>query len=132
MWRRRVVFMGWMPSRRIGSVSSSPPMTWRLSGISVCRRHSKNTWTTRSPRRGISSARPVRRKWSRSTGWHMSLGPKAVSYTHLRAHETKANLVCRLLLEEKKKKKKRAPKLDLDYNHEKAQRVDTRRAHIPR
>ena len=28
----------------------------------------------------------------------------AVSYTHLRAHETKANLVCRLLLETKKKK----------------------------
>ena len=24
---------------------------------------------------------------------------KSVSYTHLRAHETKANLVCRLLLE---------------------------------
>ena len=29
----------------------------------------------------------------------------AVSYTHLRAHETKANLVCRLLLEKKKKKR---------------------------
>jgi len=29
----------------------------------------------------------------------------AVSYTHLRAHETKANLVCRLLLEKKKKYK---------------------------
>src|SRR5660397_252533 len=29
----------------------------------------------------------------------------AVSYTHLRAHETKANLVCRLLLDKKKKKK---------------------------
>ena len=29
--------------------------------------------------------------------------PTAVSYTHLRAHETKANLVCRLLLEKKKK-----------------------------
>ena len=27
---------------------------------------------------------------------------KSVSYTHLRAHETKANLVCRLLLEKKK------------------------------
>ena len=27
-----------------------------------------------------------------------------VSYTHLRAHETKANLVCRLLLEKKKRK----------------------------
>src|SRR5660398_93892 len=29
---------------------------------------------------------------------------RPVSYTHLRAHETKANLVCRLLLEKKKKK----------------------------
>src|SRR5660397_284043 len=27
---------------------------------------------------------------------------RTVSYTHLRAHETKANLVCRLLLEKKK------------------------------
>ena len=26
----------------------------------------------------------------------------AVSYTHLRAHETRGNLVCRLLLEKKK------------------------------
>ena len=33
-------------------------------------------------------------------GYH---GP--VSYTHLRAHETGRNLVCRLLLEKKKKKK---------------------------
>ena len=29
-------------------------------------------------------------------------GVQTVSYTHLRAHETKANLVCRLLLEKKK------------------------------
>ena len=28
--------------------------------------------------------------------------PEAVSYTHLRAHETRGNLVCRLLLEKKK------------------------------
>ena len=28
--------------------------------------------------------------------------PKSVSYTHLRAHETGRNLVCRLLLEKKK------------------------------
>ena len=34
----------------------------------------------------------------------------AVSYTHLRAHETKANLVCRLLLEKKKKKTKKPQK----------------------
>src|SRR5678816_3384320 len=32
---------------------------------------------------------------------------KAVSYTHLRAHETPEHLVCRLLLEKKKKKKKK-------------------------
>ena len=30
--------------------------------------------------------------------------PTPVSYTHLRAHETGRNLVCRLLLEKKKKK----------------------------
>src|SRR5450756_791286 len=30
---------------------------------------------------------------------------KTVSYTHLRAHETRHDLVCRLLLEKKKKKK---------------------------
>src|SRR5450756_2754967 len=34
-----------------------------------------------------------------------SLGdPAAVSYTHLRAHETRHDIVCRLLLEKKKKK----------------------------
>src|SRR5450756_3066754 len=31
--------------------------------------------------------------------------PASVSYTHLRAHETRHDLVCRLLLEKKKKKK---------------------------
>ena len=31
----------------------------------------------------------------------------AVSYTHLRAHETPEHLVCRLLLEKKKERKKR-------------------------
>ena len=36
--------------------------------------------------------------------------PKAVSYTHLRAHETGRNLVCRLLLEKKKKKRRRKRK----------------------
>src|SRR5428012_24997 len=32
--------------------------------------------------------------------------PTPVSYTHLRAHETRHDLVCRLLLEKKKKTKK--------------------------
>ena len=35
---------------------------------------------------------------------------KAVSYTHLRAHETGRNLVCRLLLEKKKN--------SFGYNHQ--------------
>ena len=35
---------------------------------------------------------------------------RAVSYTHLRAHETGRNLVCRLLLEKKKKKTKKRKK----------------------
>ena len=34
----------------------------------------------------------------------------SVSYTHLRAHETKANLVCRLLLEKKKRTKRKKSK----------------------
>ena len=33
-----------------------------------------------------------------------------VSYTHLRAHETGRNLVCRLLLEKKKKNNKQKKK----------------------
>ena len=39
-------------------------------------------------------AQGVRKVW---------LTPHAVSYTHLRAHETPEHLVCRLLLEKKKK-----------------------------
>src|SRR5450756_1481003 len=40
------------------------------------------------------------------SGWRSgdrSQGASAVSYTHLRAHETRHELVCRLLLEKKKK-----------------------------
>ena len=35
------------------------------------------------------------------------IGNRPVSYTHLRAHETGRNLVCRLLLEKKKKTRTR-------------------------
>src|SRR5680860_1891619 len=41
---------------------------------------------------------------SRSVGDNLSVGVRAVSYTHLRAHETDSYLVCRLLLEKKKNK----------------------------
>ena len=37
-------------------------------------------------------------------GYRVALDAISVSYTHLRAHETGRNLVCRLLLEKKKKK----------------------------
>ena len=37
-----------------------------------------------------------------SYAWNGAV-PEAVSYTHLRAHETVLDLVCRLLLEKKKK-----------------------------
>ena len=39
----------------------------------------------------------------------------AVSYTHLRAHETVLDIVCRLLLEKKKKKKNH----HINYMHDK-------------
>ena len=47
---------------------------------------------------------------------HEQLNSRAVSYTHLRAHETVLDLVCRLLIEKKKQKKdqKRGSKTTVD------------------
>src|SRR5665648_1125643 len=42
-------------------------------------------------------SRPLKRNY-----WHRMQSIKTVSYTHLRAHETRHDLVCRLLLEKKK------------------------------
>src|SRR5659263_173418 len=47
-------------------------------------------------------------------------GLTSVSYTHLRAHETRHDLVCRLLLEKKKKQnKKKKKKKKKQYNNNK-------------
>src|SRR5660398_290842 len=46
---------------------------------------------------------------------HLHRGTQSVSYTHLRAHETKANLVCRLLLEKKKKKQSERTLLQVHF-----------------
>ena len=58
--------------------------------------------------RGLALARPVfdflNQLNSQLNGDALACVWKAVSYTHLRAHETGRNLVCRLLLEKKKKK----------------------------
>ena len=43
-------------------------------------------------------------------GGYCAQGVPPVSYTHLRAHETGRNLVCRLLLEKKKNKKPKKKK----------------------
>eukprot|EP00657_Telonema_sp_P-1_P006886 TRINITY_DN26369_c0_g1_i2.p1 TRINITY_DN26369_c0_g1~~TRINITY_DN26369_c0_g1_i2.p1 ORF type:complete len:128 (-),score=64.29 TRINITY_DN26369_c0_g1_i2:48-431(-) len=51
------------------------------------------------------SAYGVGEQRSRNYDWNqIGVKPDAVSYTHLRAHETVLDLVCRLLLEKKKKK----------------------------
>src|SRR5428012_22402 len=42
-----------------------------------------------------------------------------VSYTHLRAHETRHDLVCRLLLEKKKKKKQKNKKRNINDSKKK-------------
>eukprot|EP00825_Cyclidium_porcatum_P008830 TRINITY_DN14429_c0_g1_i1.p1 TRINITY_DN14429_c0_g1~~TRINITY_DN14429_c0_g1_i1.p1 ORF type:complete len:129 (-),score=26.67 TRINITY_DN14429_c0_g1_i1:39-425(-) len=50
---------------------------------------------------------PPARPWAAAVGQEVrhqqAIGIDAVSYTHLRAHETRHDLVCRLLLEKKKK-----------------------------
>ena len=45
-----------------------------------------------------------------AVGGQNAFGAVSVSYTHLRAHETGRNLVCRLLLEKKKTEKKQEKK----------------------
>ena len=54
----------------------------------------------RVPARGVRSDLDQRRVLAAGDEQR---GPEAVSYTHLRAHETVLDLVCRLLLEKKKK-----------------------------
>ena len=44
-------------------------------------------------------------------------GTGAVSYTHLRAHETVLDLVCRLLLEKKKNKRQARQKGDVNIGN---------------
>ena len=52
---------------------------------------------------GESGANVDHKDFSYSVSWTSSSGGSAaVSYTHLRAHETPEHLVCRLLLEKKK------------------------------
>src|SRR5674476_1186059 len=93
IWRR--VAAG-EPTREIAaaigySVRTVEEVIWRAGGI--------------APRafRGAPRPRsPLRLRPSEREEISRGLGAGPVSYTHLRAHETGRNLVCRLLLEKKK------------------------------
>ena len=60
-----------------------------------------NGWTA-NLHRLINISRQETKKKKNPKNPEQPLTTGSVSYTHLRAHETKANLVCRLLLEKKK------------------------------
>src|SRR5660398_311980 len=82
---------------------SSCPAIPRTS--SPNREFSRRTYTSLGSRSPLTNSPPrCGRSWMDRIWTDRIRG--AVSYTHLRAHETKANLVCRLLLEKKKKTKK--------------------------
>src|SRR5450756_192115 len=81
---------GWSPVTTVGDCGS------RQTAVQTGQRqvHQQATWSET----GRSAPRtPMDQRLSR--------GCTAVSYTHLRAHETRHDLVCRLLLEKKKKKR---------------------------
>src|SRR5660398_307539 len=72
---------------------------------------------TSTPHYSSAAADVYKRQRFYRIGCHAAFGCFAtdidpVSYTHLRAHETKANLVCRLLLEKKKNTTKRKQRND--------------------
>src|SRR5665648_1226992 len=58
------------------------------------------------PARHIGNPRECEMAWQAGE-IPVLIDPESVSYTHLRAHETRHDLVCRLLLEKKKNKKKK-------------------------
>src|SRR5450756_740359 len=82
------------PSER-GFLSSSPQAepSVRISRTGVCTENlNPNVTVVKSGKNGLRFDDTAPLNWAR-----------AVSYTHLRAHETRHDLVCRLLLEKKKK-----------------------------
>src|SRR5450756_3035114 len=92
---------------------ASPALQWHRSqqiqqGAGVSAR--QNSSDFERPKKGKNTQIPILKCLIschcsiRSTLCSNSDDIRAVSYTHLRAHETRHDLVCRLLLEKKKKK----------------------------
>src|SRR5674536_27292 len=96
---------------RVTRQRQGPPVGWwavapsraELSGESVCEvRRRVDLQQPVVLRDALPAGRRSRLELA-ATGADGQVGDEAVSYTHLRAHETPEHLVCRLLLEKKKK-----------------------------
>ena len=75
-----------------------------IRGIGMTSQRTRERLVERLFEQGISDIRVI--EMMRTTPRHLS-----VSYTHLRAHETVLDLVCRLLLEQKTPTDRERPRL---------------------
>src|SRR5665811_1983320 len=90
-------------------VSVTAPPEWIVLGNGAATRTGEGSWvlaTTKPLATYFSPCAPDRTSLlppsTTASRWVSTHGPPSVSYTHLRAHETVLDLVCRLLLEKKK------------------------------
>src|SRR5680860_1790262 len=96
-------------SCRFGEMSMSTISATLPSRTAGSRENTRRNLTTAAPRVQASRIlgrlpKATMRGTAVSETSMTSSGTRAVSYTHLRAHETDSYLVCRLLLDKKKKK----------------------------
>ena len=73
----------------------------------------RNAYRNHPPHPGVANAMSVKRPTTTRKNRNIMIPvprSSSVSYTHLRAHETVLDLVCRLLLETKKNNKKKKTK----------------------
>ena len=83
------------------AVMAAPAIIWPYSEVyAPC--------NVRRPGGSVNNWRSFRISRGHRKSFH---APRTVSYTHLRAHETVLDLVCRLLLEKKQKIQKKKKKM---------------------
>src|SRR5665811_2473113 len=82
-----------------GRALATMPRSGRSIESEVKRSSSPLSDVRNSARQRTRDSRQLRTLWLAQEGRCGILGPYPVSYTHLRAHETVLDLVCRLLLE---------------------------------
>src|SRR5665811_1379765 len=85
------------PVTRANRVQASNKREWSSSQLRI----STSVPSASAQRVGTPPACGGKSDCQHSLGWAASNRRRAVSYTHLRAHETVLDLVCRLLLEKK-------------------------------